>query len=340
MSQTIDDPLVSVILPVYNGAEHVGLAIESALSQSYRNLEVIAVDDGSTDDTLAILKHYATKDARVHILSQKNGGVARARNQGLAASRGDFIAPLDADDLWEPTKISRQVHRLLQAGDRTGFVYAWWVWIDPAGVVLDRSPRWMIEGSVFEQLLQINFTGSASVPLFRRHCIEEVGGYNEALAAADAGGCEDWELALRVADRYDVAVVHEVLLGYRRRPGSMSTACDTMSRSQQQVMKSMRVLRPELDPQWVRRATHQFGLYLSGLCFWSGNLAGAIRWGLRSGVRLPLRVAPHVVRMLLNLRRRKGESQTMLPGVPLNTQAIPEPLLPYDQIHAIDSALK
>ncbi len=161
------------------------------------------------------------------------------------------------------------------------------------------------------------------MPLFRRHCIEEVGGYNEALAATNAGGCEDWELVLRVAESYDVAVVHELLIGYRRRPGSMSTACDTMWRSQQQVMKSMRLLRPGLDPQLVRRATHQFGLYLSGLCFWSGNLVGAIRWGLHSGVELPLRVAPYVVRMFLNLRRRKGDIQTMLPGVPLITQAIP-----------------
>lgn len=334
MSYTIYDPLVSVILPVYNGAEFVGAAIESALCQTYRHLEVIAIDDGSSDETLEILKRYAAEDSRMVVLSQKNGGVARARNRGLAESNGDLIAPLDADDLWDPTKISRQVRQLQRSGEKTGLVYSWWVWIDDVGVIRDRSPSWMIEGDVFEKLLLINFIGNASVPLFRRHCIEEAGGYNEDLAVTNAGGCEDWELVLRISARYDVAVVKELLMGYRRRPGSMSTACNTMWRSQQRVMESMRLLRPEVHPSVFRRANCQFNLYLSGLSFWSGNLAGAVRWGLRSGIKLPLRVAPYVLLMLLNLRRRKGEVQTMLPGVALDIGSIPHPFLPYDRFYA------
>jgi glycosyltransferase involved in cell wall biosynthesis len=117
---------------------------------------------------------------------ERYSGVARARNRGIAEANGNFIAPLDADDLWEPTKIDRQIRRMLAAGHETGFVYSWWVWIDAGGTVLDRSPRWKFEGHTFETLLQINFTGSASVPLFRKHCIEEAGGYNEQLAATGA----------------------------------------------------------------------------------------------------------------------------------------------------------
>ncbi len=333
MSPTIHDPLVSVILPVYNGAEFIGLAIESALRQTYRHLEIIAVDDGSSDQTLAILKRYAIEDPRIVVVSQKNGGVARARNRGLMEAKGDLVAPLDADDLWEPTKIDRQVQQLQRSGERAGLVYSWWVWIDPIGAVLDRSPAWAIEGDVFEKLLQINFTGNASVPLFRRHCVEEVGGYNEDLAAANAGGCEDWELALRIAERYEIAVVKELLVGYRRRPGSMSTACETMSRSQQRVMESMHRLRPGMDPCIFRRATSQFNLYLSGLSFWSGNLAEAVRWGLRSGIKLPFQVAPYVFLMFLNLRRRSKRMHIMLPGVALDARVIPPALLPYDRIH-------
>lgn len=333
MSPTIYNPLVSVILPVYNGAEYVGTAIESALTQTYRNLEMIVVDDGSSDQTLAVLKRYAAKDPRIHVLTQENSGVARARNRGLAIAKGDLIAPLDADDLWAPEKISRQVRQLHCSGEQTGLVYSWWVWIDTVGRILDRSPSWTISGDVFEKLLLINFTGNASVPLFRRHCIEEAGGYNEDLAASNAGGCEDWELVLRVAERYDVAVVEEVLMGYRRRPGSMSSACETMSRSQQRVMESMRALRPELGPSVFRRATSQFNLYLSGLSFWSGNMANTVRWALRSGFTLPLRVAPYVVLMLLHLSRRKRTTQTMLPGVALDGRNIPPPFLPYDRIY-------
>ena len=194
----------------------------------------------------AVLDFYALRDSRVRILAQANSGIDRARNRGIAEAHGNFIAPLDADDLWEPTKIDRQIQRMLSAGDETGFVYSWWVWIDSGGTVLDRSPRWMFEGHTFESLLQINFTGNASVPLFRRHCLEEAGGYNEQLAATGAGGCEDWELVLRVAERYKAAVVPEILLGYRRRPGSMSTACDTMWRSQQRVVQAMRELQDQI----------------------------------------------------------------------------------------------
>jgi glycosyltransferase involved in cell wall biosynthesis len=331
------DPLVSVILPVYNGVEFLGSALESALSQTYRHLEIIAIDDGSTDGTPAVLDLYALRDSRIRVLTQANGGVARARNRGIAEAHGNFIAPLDADDLWEPTKIDRQMQRMLAAGNETGFVYSWWVWIDASGSVLDRSPRWMFEGHTFESLLQINFTGNASVPLFRRHCVEEAGGYNEQLAATGAGGCEDWELVLRVAERYKAAVVPEILLGYRRRPGSMSTACDTMWRSQQRVVQAMRELRPDLNARVARRAAHQFALYLAGLCFWSGNMVAAFRWGLRSGCLLPFLVAPHVIRMLLNRNRRRTALQTMRPGVTLDTQRTPEPLLPYDKIRTLRS---
>lgn len=326
-------PLVSVILPVFNGEEFIGQAVESALSQTYQQLEIITVDDGSTDGTRAILDHYARKDSRVRVLGQANGGVARARNYAIAEARGEFIAPLDADDLWQPNKIELQLARMLEAGDHVGFVYSWWVWIDGNGSVLDRSPRWMFEGSVFEALLQINFTGNASIPLFRRRCIEQAGGYNEALAAAHAGGCEDWELALRIAERYLAAVVPEILVGYRRRPGSMSTACATMWRSQQHVMQAMRELRPALRPLAMRRAGQQFALYLAGLSYWSGNLLSAWRWGLRSGFSLPLRVAPYVMRMFFQRTRRRAGTQPMLPGVMLDTRDVPEPLIPYDKIH-------
>ncbi len=159
-------PLVTVIIPVYNGAEFIGETIDSALMQTYRNLEVIVVDDGSTDRTPEILRQYARKDQRVRVIMQANGGVSKARNTALAAARGEFIAPLDADDLWLPAKIARQVKRMLAAGEETGAVYSWWVWIDEKGIVQDRSPRWTIEGHVLEPLMLINFVGNASVPLF------------------------------------------------------------------------------------------------------------------------------------------------------------------------------
>ena len=149
-----DNPLVSVIIPVYNGQEFIRDAVQSALLQTYPNLEVIVVDDGSTDSTRAIVEALAAADARVELISQANGGVARARNRGISAARGEFIAPLDADDMWAPEKIQRQVARMAEYGTETGLVYCWWVWIDVDGTVLDRSPGWRVEGHALETLIQ------------------------------------------------------------------------------------------------------------------------------------------------------------------------------------------
>jgi glycosyltransferase involved in cell wall biosynthesis len=345
MTSRNDHPLVTVILPVYNGADFVGSTLQSVRSQTYRDLEIVVVDDGSTDNTLAVLDAQAAGDPRVRLISQNHAGVACARNRAIAEARGEFVAPIDADDLWVPEKIARQMSRLLRAGETTGFVYSWWVWIDGNGAVLDRSPRWMIEGMALEKLISINFCGNASVPLFRKHCLDEVGGYNEKLAAAKAGGCEDWEVVLRIAERYRIAVVPEVLLGYRQRPRTMSAACETMWRSRQMVMRGIRLLRPELKPALFRVSANQFAMYLAALCFRLGDSRQAWRWGFRAGIRLPLAVSPYLLKLLLFSQRNK-DPLVMQPGAKLVTSQLPEPRLPYNQVgnvlrlRALPGALK
>ncbi len=329
-------PLVSVILPVWNGEKFLSQTIRSALSQTYPFLEIVAVDDGSSDRTSKILAHASAADSRLRVFHQPNQGVARARNRAIAEARGEFIAPLDADDLWLPMKIARQVDRLRTAGERAGFVYCWWVWMDEQGLVLDRSPRWAVEGDCFETLLRMNVTGNASAPLFRKRCIEEAGGYDEQAAAADAGGCEDWALALRIAHRHSFAVVPEILLGYRRSVGSMSSARQKMWRSHKRVVAMATQLRPRLAARSVRLAHQQFALYLAGSAYWAGDWIGAIGWALRAGPRLLLLVAPSIVRML-GRRRRRYERTQVSPGQPLQQPLIAEPLLPYDRLLTLDA---
>jgi glycosyltransferase involved in cell wall biosynthesis len=331
--QLTPTPLVSVIIPVYNGALYIGIAIDSALTQTYPHLEVIVVDDGSTDATLSILHLYAAQDPRVRVLTQPNAGVAAARNTAIAAARGDLIAPLDADDLWLPHKLERQVAALLAAPPDTALVYCWWVWIDTLGTVLDRSPSWRFQGHILERLLQINFTGNASVPLFRRRALQDIGGYNSSLAAARSGGCEDWEVALLIAARHPVAVVPEILLGYRRLHGSMSQACDMMWRSKELVHQHLREARPDLPPAVFRASNRQYNMYLAGLAFWSGNLRGALTWALQAGLRLPIQLAPHVLKMFLTRRSTPTHPITMRPGHPIDTTRLQPPLLPYDKIY-------
>src|SRR6476660_2370013 len=164
-------PLVSVVLPVHDGESSIAATLESAVGQTYRNTEIVVVDDGSRDGTRAIVESWVARDPRARLLAQANRGVAAARKRAVEAARGELIAPLDADDLWDPTKIERQVRRLFEAGDGTGLVYCWWVTIDDAGVLLDSSPAWRIEGHGADTLVQVNYTGNASVPLYRRQIL-------------------------------------------------------------------------------------------------------------------------------------------------------------------------
>ncbi len=329
-------PLVSVIIAAYNAAAFIEDTCRSVMRQTYEALEVIVVDDGSTDDTAAVVAALSAADPRIHLIQQQNFGVAAARNRAIAAASGEYIAPLDADDVWDPTKIARQVARLEAAGPGTGMAYCWWAWIDVAGTVLDRSPYWRIEGQVLDRLVEVNFTGSASVPLFRRASLEAVGGYDAALRAKGAQGCEDWDLAMRVAGRYQVVAVPAMLVGYRRRGDSMSAGCETMWQSQVEVLTALAAREPSIPPEILRRSQGQFALHLAGVSFWSGDYLGACKWALRARpVSLMITVAPHVARLLARRLVTPRGPQPSLPGDGrIEDLAVAEPLIPYDRIYA------
>jgi glycosyltransferase involved in cell wall biosynthesis len=123
-------PKVSVIIPAYNAEKTIEQTLRSAMRQTYPNLEIIVVNDGSTDRTAWIAEQVACGDERVIILDQENSGVAAARNRGIAHSNGEFIAPLDADDIWHPTKTERQLGIFEQAADSVGLVYCYLRHID------------------------------------------------------------------------------------------------------------------------------------------------------------------------------------------------------------------
>jgi glycosyltransferase involved in cell wall biosynthesis len=140
-----NQPLVSVIVPVRDGESSIGDTLASAVGQTYQHVEIIVVDDGSRDGTRAVVERWIERDSRVRLICQEHAGVAAARNRALGAARGEFVAPLDADDLWDPTKIDRQVTRMNESGQTTGLVYCWWVRVDAHGTLLDCSPKWHVE---------------------------------------------------------------------------------------------------------------------------------------------------------------------------------------------------
>jgi glycosyltransferase involved in cell wall biosynthesis len=328
-------PLVSIILPVHDGESSIAATLESAVGQTYGNTEIVVVDDGSRDGTRAIVEACVARDPRVRLIAQANRGVAAARNRAIEAARGELIAPLDADDLWDPTKIERQVRRLLEAGDATGLVYCWWVTIDDAGVLLDSSPAWRIEGQGADTLVQVNYTGNASVPLYRRQILEEVGGYDMTLRDRDAEGSEDWDLALKVAERSRVVVTPERLVAYRKRPQSMSRRSDRMWRSHRLVVEAARARRPDLSQAAVRRSQDQFALYIAGVAYWSGAYAEAVGWGVRAlRSRFAFQVLPLLIRLFSRqFRRRSTRPRVISAGARFSTWDLPQPLIPYDRIY-------
>jgi glycosyltransferase involved in cell wall biosynthesis len=255
--------LVSVIIPAYNDAATVERTISSALNQTYSDLEVLVVDDGSSDETALIVQRMAALDPRVKLLQKANGGLVSARNHGIAHAQGEFIAPLDADDLWHPEKIEKQMAVMRNRGDQVGLVYCWSRAIDEQDRVLwDVSPC-SLRGNVYSALIVRNILPSGA-PLVRRRCVDEVGAYDSTLPSRGATCCEDLKFNLDIAERFDFDFVPEFLFCYRVRAGSMSTDVDAMLRSHKLVIDEARARHPELPNKLFRWASgHQhreFGL--------------------------------------------------------------------------------
>jgi glycosyltransferase involved in cell wall biosynthesis len=255
--------LVSVIIPAYNEAATLERTISSALNQTHSDLEVLVVDDGSTDETALIAQRMAALDCRVKLLQKPNGGLVSARNHGIAHAQGEFIAPLDADDIWHPEKIEKQMAVMRNRGDQVGLVYCWSRAIDERDRVLwDVSPC-SLRGNVYSALIVRNILPSGA-PLVRRRCVDEVGGYDATLPSRGATCCEDLKFNLDIAERFDFDLVPEFLFSYRVRAGSMSTDVDAMLRSHKLVIDEARARHPELPNKLFRWASgHQhreFGL--------------------------------------------------------------------------------
>ncbi len=207
-------PLISVIVPVHNGEKTIKNTIDSVLIQSFTDFELIVVNDGSQDSTLAAINEI--KDARIRVFSFPNSGVSVSRNRGLAEAKGEFISFLDADDLWTPDKLESQL-KALQEKQQAAVAYSWSDWIDESGQFLRAGGHITVNGNAYEKLLLRDFVESGSNPLIRRKALEEVGTFDESLAFA-----EDWDLWLRLAARYEYVAVPSPQILYRISPKSAS----------------------------------------------------------------------------------------------------------------------
>jgi glycosyltransferase involved in cell wall biosynthesis len=210
MELALGSAKVSAIVPVYNCAQYVGKAIESILAQTYRAQEIIVVDDGSTDNTREALEPY--KDSIIYVY-QKNAGEPAARNTGIRHSTGEYIAYLDADDLWLPDKLQLQME-YFRTHPQCDLVYTDMMTFDDQGIIecSVRSSRARVysSGKIFPQLFRETLFGSGSVVL-RKAAAEKAGGFDETFFVGS-----DYEMWLRMSRSFEFGYVDKPLLMYRQ----------------------------------------------------------------------------------------------------------------------------
>ncbi len=208
-----DTPLVSVITATYNMGRYVAGTLDSVLAQTHPAVEAIVVDDGSTDDTPEVLARYAD-DPRVKVVRQKNAGQTVAKNRGLREATGAFVGFCDADDLWRPDKLARQLPSF--EDPRVGVVYGNFQFIDGEGRPIETYRPSTFSGRITGELLVDNFIHFPTA-LVRREIIERMGGFDESLSMGI-----DFDLWLRISVDHDFLYLSDILVDYRIWEGQMS----------------------------------------------------------------------------------------------------------------------
>lgn len=276
MTDLTGEHAVTAIIPAYNAEATLDETLRSVRGQTHRALEILVVDDGSRDRTAAIAVAHAAEDSRVRLIRQHNAGVAAARNHGIREARTGLVAPVDADDLWAPTKIERQVAALQRGGPRVALVYTWSALIDRQSHVTGFGGQEMEEGDVMARLCRGNLIGNGSAALMRRDAVLAAGGFDPTLRARGAQGCEDWLLYCRIAAHHHAAVVPDFLTGYRQVEASMSRDVVQMVRSWQIVTAELRERHPAMQAD-IEAGEAFAARWLLGRALWAGEFNGALR---------------------------------------------------------------
>jgi glycosyltransferase involved in cell wall biosynthesis len=246
-------PKVSVVIPSYNCLGYLPKTLDSLLQQTFTDYEAIVVNDGSTDNTVEWFDREV-KDPRIKIVSQENQGLAIARNTGILNSTGEYVAFLDSDDLWEATKLEKQV-ACLDSNPEVGLVYTWTLLIDEQDRSTGRAFNWTAEGNVWKTFTHWNPIGCGSVAMVRRSCLDEVGLFEPRLSRFNVN--EDWEMWLRIAARYPFKVIKENLVYYRQTIGSSSKRWETMEESFQITIEKTFAAAPQ-EMQYLKNKSYGF----------------------------------------------------------------------------------
>ncbi len=206
--------LITVIIPCYNGSYFISDAIESVLAQSHANWELIIIDDASTDDSTNVIKKYCG-DKRISILkNKKNLGIAKTKNKGILKSKGEFLAFLDQDDIWEKDKLTLQAARLKQDPE-AGVVCCAMAFTN---IALKKTTVFTgfddIDQKELIKNLYITPVNSSSVMMIRKTCLDKIGVFDESLK-----GWDDYELLMRISKSHKIRYEREILVSKRIHQG-------------------------------------------------------------------------------------------------------------------------
>lgn len=239
---------VSVIMPAFNAGKTIVSAIESVIAQTHTDWELLIVNDGSTDDTLKRVAQF--NDQRIKILSQANQGVASARNTGLDLATGEFIAFLDSDDLWLPSKLEKQINIFASSGSDVGLVYTKYRGFTTDSLVTHRlgfDGVGLLNNSYYS-LLVMDFIPTLTV-MIRALVLRQVGRFRE-----DLRGVEDWDFWIRIKKTYEIKKINEELALYRISPDSLSGNKISHSLEELKILNIHIVNQPDIPDSVVHMA--------------------------------------------------------------------------------------
>lgn len=246
-------PLVSVLVATYNYGEFISVALDSIFLQGYGNIETIVIDDGSIDNTKEIVAHFC--DPSLYYVYQANQGQPKAKNRAIFESHGDFIAFLDADDIWMPTKLEKQL--ALFDDPEVGVVYSRRLWIDADGIEVSGNERELRRGWILDHIFVDNFICFSSC-VIRRSYLEQVGYFDESIPMGI-----DYDLWIRLARVCKFDFVDEPLVKYRTGHSNLSK--NTMKRYE----CAQKIMRKNLSNPQIRSSMSWYVPALAWSDTWS-----------------------------------------------------------------------
>ena len=264
-------PLISIVVPAYNTAPWIGEAVQSALGQSISGIEVIVIDDGSSDDTYAVVS--SIRDPRLRVVRQENAGLCAARNAGIRLSSGPYVGFLDSDDVWMPHKLREHVS-VLDSRPDVDLTFSWSAIVAEDGTPAGHVVKARAGATTLEDILTLDPINNGSCVVLRREALDRAGPFDTGLRA-----CTDHDMWLRIARLRPANAwcIPQPLTCYRRRSGQITKSWRLARTETTKVMQKLRVLEPGLGPSVWRRAESANRAGYAFMAYEGGEAGQALR---------------------------------------------------------------